>query len=358
MKIRLTRVYVDDQDKALRFYTDVLGFVKKTDVSQGPYRWLTVASPEEPDGTELQLALNDNPAAKAYQQAMFQQSQPAVMFFTDDVKGDYERIKARGAEFTMPPTEVTGSTIAVLNDTCGNLIQLTQLAAGRAGVQQAGGPEGAGGDRLGGLRLTDGDTMSMATMMDTRSPTLHVADSHDLIRVHGARENNLKGVNVEIPKRRLTVFTGVSGSGKSSLVFGTIAAESQRLINETYSAFVQGFMPTLARPEVDVLEGLTTAIIVDQERMGANARSTVGTATDANAMLRILFSRLGQPHIGLAQRVLLQRPLGEGQRCDHDRARPRQDEDREGDLQPSGRHVSALRRHGLGHRLRPVCAVR
>src|SRR6184192_735989 len=124
------------------------------------------------------------------------------------------------------------------------------------------------------------------------------ADSHDLIRVQGARENNLKDLSVEIPKRRLTVFTGVSGSGKSSLVFGTIAAESQRLINETYSAFVQGFMPTLARPEVDVLEGLTTAIIVDQQRMGADARSTVGTATDANAMLRILFSRLGQPHIG------------------------------------------------------------
>ncbi len=140
--------------------------------------------------------------------------------------------------------------------------------------------------------------MSMATRTDTQSPALHVADSHDMIRVHGARVNNLKDVSVEIPKRRLTVFTGVSGSGKSSLVFGTIAAESQRLINETYSAFVQGFMPTLARPEVDVLAGLTTAIIVDQERMGANARSTVGTATDANAMLRILFSRLGQPHIG------------------------------------------------------------
>ncbi len=126
----------------------------------------------------------------------------------------------------------------------------------------------------------------------------HVADNHDLIRVQGARVNNLKDVSVELPKRRLTVFTGVSGSGKSSLVFGTIAAESQRLINETYSAFVQGFMPTMARPEVDVLDGLTTAIIVDQERMGANARSTVGTATDANAMLRILFSRLGKPHIG------------------------------------------------------------
>jgi predicted enzyme related to lactoylglutathione lyase len=130
MKIKLTRVYVDDLDKALRFYTDVLGFVKKTDVSQGPYRWLTVTSPEEPDGTELQLALNDNPAAGAYQQAMFQQSQPAAMFFTDDVTGDYERMKARGAEFTMPPTEVTGSTIAMLNDSCGNLIQLTQLMRG------------------------------------------------------------------------------------------------------------------------------------------------------------------------------------------------------------------------------------
>jgi excinuclease UvrABC ATPase subunit len=140
--------------------------------------------------------------------------------------------------------------------------------------------------------------MSMATMTDTQSPALQVADSHDLIRVHGARENNLKDVSMEIPKRRLTVFTGVSGSGKSSLVFDTIAAESQRLINETYSAFVQGFMPTLARPDVDVLEGLTTAIIVDQERMGTNPRSTVGTATDAYAMLRILFSRLGQPHIG------------------------------------------------------------
>ncbi|GLW26745.1 excinuclease ABC subunit UvrA [Microbispora triticiradicis] len=140
--------------------------------------------------------------------------------------------------------------------------------------------------------------MSLPPSQDTPP---HAADSHDLIRVHGARENNLKDVSVEIPKRRLTVFTGVSGSGKSSLVFGTIAAESQRLINETYSAFVQGFMPALARPEVDVLDGLTTAIIVDQQRMGANPRSTVGTVTDANAMLRILFSRLGKPYIGSPQ---------------------------------------------------------
>jgi excinuclease UvrABC ATPase subunit len=141
----------------------------------------------------------------------------------------------------------------------------------------------------------------MATRTNTQSPAPHAADSHELIRVHGARVNNLKDISVEIPKRRLTAFTGVSGSGKSSLVFGTIAAESQRLINETYSAFVQGFMPTLARPEVDVLEGLTTAIIVDQERMGADARSTVGTATDSGAMLRILFSRLGKPQIGSPQ---------------------------------------------------------
>ena len=140
--------------------------------------------------------------------------------------------------------------------------------------------------------------MSKTARKSTPSPASHTADTHDLILVHGARENNLKNISIAIPKRRLTVFTGVSGSGKSSLVFDTIAAESQRLINETYSAFVQGFMPTLARPDVDVLEGLTTAIIVDQERIGANARSTVGTVTDANAMLRILFSRLGKPHIG------------------------------------------------------------
>src|SRR3984957_2011743 len=127
MKIKVMSLYVDDQTKALHFYTEVLGFTKKADFSNGPYRWLTVASPEEPEGTELQLALNNNPAAKTYQQAIFQQNQPAANFFTDDVKADHERIKARGAVFTMPPTAVTGATIAMLNDTCGNLIQLTQL---------------------------------------------------------------------------------------------------------------------------------------------------------------------------------------------------------------------------------------
>jgi predicted enzyme related to lactoylglutathione lyase len=130
MKIKLTSIYVDDQDKALRFYTEVLGFTKTADFSNGPFRWLTVGSPEEPEGAELQLALNDNPAAKAYQQAIFEQGQPAAMFSTDDVRADYERIKARGAEFTTPPTDVTASTIAMLNDTCGNLIQLTELARG------------------------------------------------------------------------------------------------------------------------------------------------------------------------------------------------------------------------------------
>jgi len=127
MKIKVTSIYVNDQEKALRFYTEVLGFVKKNDFSNGPYRWLTVASAEEPNGTELQLALNNNPAAKAYQEALFQQSQPAAMFFTDDVKADYDRMKARGAQFTMPPTDVTASTIAMLNDTCGNLVQVTEL---------------------------------------------------------------------------------------------------------------------------------------------------------------------------------------------------------------------------------------
>ena len=198
--------------------------------------------------------------------------------------------------------------------------------------------------------------MSMATRTDTQSPAPHVADSHDLIRVHGARVNNLKDVSIEIPKRRLTVFTGVSGSGKSSLVFDTIAAESQRLINETYSAFVQGFMPTLARPEVDVLEGLTTAIIVDQQRMGADARSTVGTATDANAMLRILFSRLGKPHIGPPSAFSFNVPSvrASGAITVERGAKT----DGEGDLQPHRRHVSALRGPGHGLRHRPHPALR
>ena len=178
---------------------------------------------------------------------------------------------------------------------------------------------------------------------------MHNADSHDLIRVTGARVNNLKDISVEIPKRRLTVFTGVSGSGKSSLVFGTIAAESQRLINETYSAFVQGFMPTMARPEVDVLDGLTTAILVDQQRMGGDTRSTVGTATDANAMLRILFSRLGKPHVGSPSAFAFNVPTVRGKRRDH--RRTRQPQDRQGELQPHRRHVPALR--GPRQRLRP-----
>src|SRR4028118_2094289 len=162
--------------------------------------------------------------------------------------------------------------------------------------------------------------MSTATHPGTPTSTptsgQHPADTHDLIRVLGARVNNLRDVSVELRKRRLTVFTGVSGSGKSSLVFGTIAAESQRLINETYSAFVQGFMPTLARPDVDVLDGLTTAIIVDQERMGANSRSTVGTATDANAMLRIVFSRLGDPSAGPSFHYSFNLPAGACPRCE------------------------------------------
>src|SRR6186713_1776627 len=147
---------------------------------------------------------------------------------------------------------------------------------------------------------------------DAQPSAPNEADSHDLIRVLGARVNNLKNLSVEIPKRRLTVFTGVSGSGKSSLVFDTIAAESQRLINETYSAFVQGFMPTLSRPEIDVLEGLTTAIIVDQGRMGSNPRSTVGTATDADAMLRVLWSRLGKPHVGSSNAFSFNVPSARG----------------------------------------------
>ena len=197
----------------------------------------------------------------------------------------------------------------------------------------------------------------MATRTNTQSPAPHAADSHDLIRVHGARVNNLKDVSVELPKRRLTVFTGVSGSGKSSLVFGTIAAESQRLINETYSAFVQGFMPTLARPEVDVLDGLTTAIIVDQERMGADPRSTVGTATDANAMLRILFSRLGKPHIGSPQAFSFN-VASVSASGGITVKRGDKTETKKAIVLAHRRHVRALRGPRLGHRLRPLRALR
>ena len=182
------------------------------------------------------------------------------------------------------------------------------------------------------------------------APEVHAADIHDLIRVHGARVNNLKDVSLEIPKRRLTVFTGVSGSGKSSLVFDTIAAESQRLINETYSAFVQGFMPTLARPEVDVLDGLTTAIIVDQQRMGAESRSTVGTATDANAMSAHPVQPPRDTTYRPPQCFLLQCSVSKSEWRDHGRARRRQDQGRQGDFQPPRRHVPALRGPGLGHR--------
>ena len=201
------------------------------------------------------------------------------------------------------------------------------------------------------------NTMSIATRTDARSNVQHVADRHDLIRVQGARVNNLKDVSVEIPKRRLTVFTGVSGSGKSSLVFGTIAAESQRMINETYSAFVQGFMPTLARPDVDLLEGLTTAIIVDQERMGANVRSTVGTATDANAMLRVLFSRLGQPYVGPPTAFSFNVPMRKASGAmTVDKGEGRAD--RRAQRHLPRRHVSALRGHGHGQRHRPDPALR
>ena len=200
--------------------------------------------------------------------------------------------------------------------------------------------------------------MSTATQGGTEAPEAHAADSHDLIRVHGARENNLKDVSLEIPKRRLTVFTGVSGSGKSSLVFDTIAAESQRLINETYSAFVQGFMPTLARPDVDVLDGLTTAIIVDQKRMGADPRSTVGTATDANAMLRILFSRLGQPHIGSPQAFSFNVASDQRGGRGHPGAR-RADGEGAAQLLHHRRHVPALRgpRQRVRHRPGASCTT-
>ncbi|MDQ1053883.1 excinuclease UvrABC ATPase subunit [Arthrobacter sp. SORGH_AS 212] len=200
--------------------------------------------------------------------------------------------------------------------------------------------------------------MSTDTGTDNRAAAAHIADSHDTISVQGARENNLKDVSLDLPKRRLTVFTGVSGSGKSSLVFATIAAESQRMINETYSAFVQGFMPSLARPDVDRLEGLTTAIIVDQERMGANPRSTVGTATDANAMLRILFSRLGQPYVGPPTAFSFNVPTRKASGVMSTEKGGRVEKSIVQQATYLGGMCPALRRHGQRQRHRPDRALR
>ena len=287
---------------------------------------------------------------------------PVAYWHVPDIEAKLAEVTAAGATVKEPAHDVGGGRlVATVTDPDGNVLGLLQdrdpepRAACEADSTQ---PRRRDAQTAKAARPTDGDTMSMATRTDTQSPALHVADSHDLIRVQGARVNNLKDVSVEIPKRRLTVFTGVSGSGKSSLVFGTIAAESQRMINETYSAFVQGFMPTLARPDVDVLDGLTTAIIVDQERMGANPRSTVGTATDANAMLRILFSRLGQPHIGSPQAFSFNVASISGARRGHDRARRRQTVKERRSFSHHRRHVPALRGPGLGHRLRPDRALR
>ena len=279
MDIELSTCFiaVDDHDRALAFYRDVLGLEVRNDVAFEGMRWVTVGSPSQP-GVEIVLEppLADPSAPPADRQAMAELLAKGqlrgVIFKTEDVDATFEQIRAGGGEVLQEPIDQPyGVRDCAFRDPAGNMLRFNQPR---------------------------NETMSIATRTDAQSPAPHVADTHDLIRVLGARVNNLKDVSVEIPKRRLTVFTGVSGSGKSSLVFGTIAAESQRLINETYSAFVQGFMPTLARPDVDVLDGITTAISVDQERMGSNPRSTVGTVTDTDAMLRILFSRLAQPHIG------------------------------------------------------------
>ena len=278
LTIHATFLPHDDPEAALAFYRDTLGFEVRNDVGYQGLRWITVGPPAQP-GTSIVLhppgadpGITDD-ERRTIAEMMAKGTYGSLMLATKDVDGTFDQLQARGAEVVQEPV---------------------RPGVGRARLcrpRPRGEPDPYPGAALMSLAMTTGT--------ETQTPPrLHAADSHDLIRVHGARENNLKDLHVELPKRRLTVFTGVSGSGKSSLVFGTIAAESQRLINETYSAFVQGFMPTLARPEVDLLDGLTTAIIVDQERMGANARSTVGTVTDANAMLRILFSRLGQPHIG------------------------------------------------------------
>ena len=280
---------------------------------------------QAPDGTLWTIASSSK---KDTGPATREVDEVVLLLGVEDVKAT----KAFYAEHGLAVGKSFGSKYVEF-DTPGSAVKLAlysrKAAAKNAGVD----PEGSGSHRIviagdaGASPTRTGSCGRLADRVRHRGPHHHgheanvAADSHDLIRVQGARENNLKDVSVELPKRRLTAFTGVSGSGKSSLVFSTIAAESQRMINETYSAFVQGFMPTLSRPEVDLLEGLTTAIIVDQERMGANPRSTVGTATDAYAMLRILFSRIGKPHIGAAHGVLLQRP---------DPRRERRDDDREG----------------------------
>ncbi|GAB3935437.1 hypothetical protein GCM10027614_10160 [Micromonospora vulcania] len=259
-------------------------------------RWITVGPAGQP-GTSIVLhpptadpGITDD-ERRTIAEMMAKGTYATVVLATKDLNDTFTRIEASGAEVIQEPTDQPyGIRDCAFRDPAATTSASTNSAEPPAQATPT-------GDRDQRSHPTDGDTMSRAT----QSPAPHDADSHDLIRVHGARENNLKDVSIELPKRRLTVFTGVSGSGKSSLVFSTIAAESQRMINETYSSFLQGFMPTLARPDVDVLDGLTTAIIVDQERMGANVRSTVGTATDANAMLRILFSRLGTPHIGSPQ---------------------------------------------------------
>ena len=291
-----------DPEASLAFYRDALGFEVRKDVGYNDMRWITVGPAGRPD---MNIVLTP-PAAdpgitdderRTIAEMMAKGTYASIMLATTDLDAVSSECRPAAPKSCKSPPTSPGAPA-----TAPSAIQQATRSASRSCAKRA----PVGGPRCRSTaRLTDGDTMSTATRKGAtkgaKSPALHAADSHDLIRVHGARVNNLKDVNVELPKRRLTVFTGVSGSGKSSLVFDTIAAESQRLINETYSAFVQGFMPTLARPEVDVLEGLTTAIIVDQERMGADPRSTVGTATDTGAMLRILFSRLGKPHIGSPQ---------------------------------------------------------
>ena len=267
LTIHSTFLPQDDPDAALRFYRDTLGFDVRADVGQAGLRWITVGPPNQPH-TSIVLA---PPGVD-----------PGI---TDEERRTIREMMAKG-------------TYAIIIFATDDLDGAVRAVAGRRRRRRA------GADRPAVGRARRGDPRS-GRQSDPHQPALgralavpRAADSHGRIRVVGARVNNLKDLDVEIPKRRLTAFTGVSGSGKSSLVFDTIAAESQRLINQTYSAFVQGFMPTLARPDVDVLDGLTTAIIVDQERLGSDPRSTVGTVTDANAMLRILFSRLAEPHIG------------------------------------------------------------